>query len=181
MHTDLLKLNYLYHLEMFGEEFFEGFPQSNPSTQQGFLGFSPQQAKIGFITQTPLIDKDWQFLPTKSAQMLEDIITKVFALKPQECCIFSLFKTQQISYEQDIKQHAEILLSQITQSSAQVFVIFGLSEIANHLLPSKVDLGSLTKFKNKSWITTHSLLALIKLPALKKQTFHHLKIAKASL
>lgn len=179
MQENLLKLNYLYHLEMFGENFCEDFPSPQQQKDQGILGHSPKIAKIGFITQTPLLDKDSQFLPKKSSKMLEDIITKVFGLSLQECCILSLFKTQQISYTQNLKQHAEILHAQIAQSSACVFVIFGTSEIAEPLFSKNLELGSLIKFKNKSFITTHSFGALIKLPALKKETFNHLKNAKA--
>lgn len=175
----ILKLYYLYHLELFGERFCDDFPQSATEKKQGVLGHSPKGAKIGFISQTPLLDHDSSFLPKKSAQMLEDIITKVFNLSPKECCILSLFKTSQISYDEHIKQHADILLSQISQSSARVFMIFGASEIADHLFSKNTELGTPIKFKHKTLIPTHSFGALIKLPALKKQTFQHLTIAKA--
>lgn len=178
---NLLKLQYLYSLEMLGEEFCDDFPTQQIPQKKGILGLSPQKAKIGFISQTPLLDENTHFLPQKSAQMLEDIITKIFNLKLQETCILSLFKTQSITYDENLKQHIQILLSQISQSSAQIFVIFGHTEIAQHLFQKDIPMGNPINFKNKKLIITHSFKALIKLTALKKQTLQHLKIAKALL
>lgn len=167
---------------MLGESFCEDFPTTQITKPQGILGLSPKSAKIGFVSQTPLLGENNQFLPKKSAQMLENIIAKVFNLTLKDCCIFSLFKTQQTSYDEHLKQHIEILLSQISQASAEVFVIFGYSEIAQHLLQKeKFDLGIPLKYKNKHFVITHSFEALIKLVALKKQTLDHLNIAKALL
>lgn len=178
---NLLKLQYLYSLEMLGEEFCDNFPTSQDREQKGVLGHSPQKAKIGFISQTPLLNENTHFLPQKSAQMLEDIITKVFNLSLQEACILSLFKTQAISYDENLKQHIQILLSQISQSSAKIFVIFGNTEIAQYLFNKNTNIGSAINFKNKTMIVTHSFKALIKLAALKKQTLQHLKTAKTLL
>lgn len=167
---------------MLGDSFCEDFPSIQSTKPQGILGLSPEGAKIGFISQTPLLGKDNQFLPKKSAQMLENIIAKVFHLTLKDCCIFSLFKTSQTSYDEHLKRHIEILLSQISQASAEVFIIFGHSEIAQHLLQKeKLDLGIPFRFKNKHFLITHSFEALIKLTALKKQTLEHLNIAKALL
>lgn len=178
MQENLLKLNYLYHLEMFGEDFFDGFLTSQTNKKQGVLGLSPKSAKIGFITQTPLLDENLDFLPKKSAMMLEDIITKVFHFSKQDCCILSFFKTQQTSYNEELKGHIDVLLSQIMQSSASVFIVFGTQEVGNPLFSKNLEIGSVVKFKDKNFIITHSLGALIKLVALKKQTLEHLKIAK---
>lgn len=167
---------------MLGDSFCEDFPSNKETKPQGVLGLSPKHAKIGFITQTPLLGEKNQFLPKKSAQMLESIIAKVFNLTPKDCCILSLFKTSQISYDENLKGHIEILLSQISQASAKIFVIFGYSEIAQHLFQKeKFDLGTPIKFKNKLFIITHSFEALIKLASLKKQTLEHLNISKALL
>lgn len=167
---------------MLGDSFCEDFPSNKTTKPQGVLGVSPKHAKIGFITQTPLLGEKNQFLPKKSAQMLENIITKVFNLTLEDCCILSLFKTSQISYDEHLKGHIEILLSQISQASPKVFVIFGYSEIAQHLLQrEKLELGIPLKFKNKHFVVTHSFEALIKLVSLKKQTLEHLNISKALL
>lgn len=164
---------------MIGDSFCEDFPCTQRIKSQGTLGFSPENAKIGFISQTPLLNQANQFLPKKSAQMLENIITKVFHLTLKDCCILSLFKTSQTSYDEHLKQHIQILLSQILQSPAKVFVIFGYSEIAQHLLQKeKFELGIPIRFKGKDLVITHSFEALIKITALKKQTLEHLNIAK---
>lgn len=166
---------------MIGDEFCDEFRQPKKTHNQANIGFSPENAKIGFITQTPLLNKNQEFLPKKSAQMLENIITKVFHLTQQDCCILSLFKTDQISYDEHLKQHVDILLSQILSSDAKVFVIFGHSELTAHLLQKDLQLGILVSFRNKLFITTHSFQALIKLATLKKQTLEHLNTAKALL
>lgn len=166
---------------MFGENFCEEFASSQKTKTKGSLGLSPQNAKIGFITQTPLLDRDCHFLLQKSSEILENIITKFFNFSIQDCCILSLFKTQEIPQNEEIKQHIQILHSQISQSSPQVFVLFGDIEITQPLFGKGSELGNVVDFKNKKLITTHSLKALIKLPLLKKQTLEHLKIAKAFL
>lgn len=167
---------------MLGDSFCEDFPSDKATKMRGVLGFSPKHAKIGFITQTPLLGEKNQFLPKKSAQMLENIITKVFNLTPKDCCILSLFKTPQTSYNENLKGHIEILLSQVSQASAKIFVVFGYSEIAQHLFQrEKFDLGAPIKFKNKLFIITHSFEVLIKLASLKKQTLEHLNTSKALL
>lgn len=167
---------------MLGESFYEDFPTTQINKPQGMLGLSPKSAKIGFISQTPLLGEKDQFLPKKSAQMLENIITKVFHFSLKDCCILSLFKTSQTSYDEHLKQHIEILLSQISQASAKVFVVFGYSEIAQHLLQKeKFELGIPIKFKDRHFVITHSFEALIRLAGLKKQTLEHLNIAKALL
>lgn len=179
LEQNILKLHYLYNLEMFGEDFCDEFPTHHTSKKHGVLGHSPNTAKVGFITQTPLLDENLHFLPKKSATMLEDMITKVFFLNKKDCCILSLFKTQQTLYDENLKGHIKILLSQILQSPAQTFIVFGTSELANHLFGKNLEIGNKVKFKNKNFIITHSFGALIKLTALKRQTLEHLKIAKA--
>lgn len=169
---------------MFGEEFCDAniliqTPDSNPQSSQ-ILGWNPKGAKIGFITLTPSLDAQNSFLSQKSSEMLKNIILKVFSLTQRECGIFSLFKTSEIPQNyQDYFKHKEILLAQISQCDAKVFIIFGLEEIAKILFPNqKIQLGSALKFKNKTLVATHSLKALLRLENLKKQTMQHLISAK---
>lgn len=169
---------------MFGEEFCEAnlLPQTQSSSSQNsqILGWNPKGARVGFITLTPSLDAQNTFLSQKSSQMLQDIIYKVFSLTQNDCGIFSLFKTSdtpQNRYEDP--KYREILLAQIAQCSAKVFIIFGLEEIAEILFPNqKLQLGSMLKFRDKTLIITHSFRALLKLESLKKQTMQHLIKAK---
>lgn len=170
---------------MFGEEFCDDnlFPQKRNTQSQNpqVLGWNPKGAKIGFITPSPSLDTQNAFLLQKSSQMLQDIIHKVFLLKQSDCGIFSLFKTPEIPQNRnDDFKYREILLAQIAQCQAKVFVIFGLEEVGEILFPNQnIQIGSVLKFKNKSLIITHSLKALLRLESLKKQTMQHLISAKA--
>lgn len=179
--ASLLKLHYLYTLEMLGDAFCEDFASARHTQSKGILGYSPKNAKIGFVSQIPLLNQAKQFLPKKSAQMLEKMIQKVFCLTQEECCILSLFKTSQTAYDENLKQHIEILLSQIFESQAKIFILFGYSEIAQHLCKENIELGIPFKFKHKHLLVTHSFEALIRIPTLKKQTLQHLNTAKALL
>lgn len=168
---------------MFGEEFCtEILPQTQSSQSQNpqVLGWNPKGAKIGFITPTPSLDSQNTFLSQKSSQMLQDIIHKVFSLTQNDCGIFSLFKTPEIPQNRnDDFKYREILLAQIAQCQARVFVIFGLEEVGGIVFPNQnLQLGSMLKFREKTLIITHSLKALLRLESLKKQTMQHLRKAK---
>lgn len=182
----IITLNYLYHLQMFGEEFCDEIPLSqtlnnSPLQNSQVLGWDPKGAKVGFITLAPLLDSNNTFLMQKSSQMLQDIISKVFFLTQEQCGIFSLFKTQDPSYDpQNNFKYREVLLAQIAQSQAKVFVVFGLEEMGQILFPNQnIQLGRAVKLKEKILVFTHSIKALLKLEGLKKQTMQHLKYTKA--
>lgn len=179
---NLAKLYYLYNAQMFGEEFCDDLAPTpkQPNLQEQNLGYNPVGAKIGFITQSPLIDRNHQFLSKKSAQMLENIINNVFHLSKNEYCIFSLFKSYSLTPQnlQELPKYQEILKAQILQSQAQVFVIFGNEEVAQHLLNTTHPIGTLFKFGNKQLLITHPFNALIKRDTFKKETFTHLKLVK---
>lgn len=170
---------------MFGEEFFDEsvLPRKEEAQVKNsqVLGWNPREAKVGFITQTPSLDSQNAFLMQKSSQMLQDIIQKVFSLTQGECGIFSLFKSPDIiPPSSEFFKYREILLAQISQCQAKVFVIFGLEEIGNILFPNQnLQLGSTMRFRGKTLIFTHSLKALLRLEGLKKQTMQHLNNAKA--
>lgn len=182
--NQIIALNYLYHLQMFGEEFCDANlipqPQTTSSQDSQILGYNPKGAKIGFITHTPSLDAHSAFLMQKSSQMLQDIMHKVFALNQGQCGFFSLFKTlETLPNPTEYFKYKEILLAQILQCDARVFVIFGLEEVAQILFPKQnLQLGSMLKFREKTLIITHSLRALLRLESLKKQTMQHLLRAK---
>lgn len=185
MPNQIIALNYLYHLQMFGENFCDEIPlqstQDTPSQNPQVLGWNPKGSRIGLITPTPALDSNNAFLMQKSSQMLQDIMSKVLSLTQEQCGIFSLFKTQDIppNPHENFK-YREILFAQIAQSQAKVFIIFGLEEVGGVLFPNQtLQLGSSIKFRGKTLIFTHSLKALLRLESLKKQTMQHLNHAKA--
>lgn len=185
LRNQIITLNYLYHLQMFGEEFFSEniLPQKEQAQAQNsqVLGWDPKGAKLGLITQTPTLDTHNTFLIQKSSQMLQDIMSKVFSLTQEQCGIFSLFKTQEnIPPASEFFKYREILLAQISHSQAKVFVIFGVEEVGSVLFPNqRLQFGSTLNFRGKTLIFTHSLKALLRLEGLKKQTMQHLNSAKA--
>ena len=185
LRNQIITLNYLYHLQMFGEEFFdEGILPRKEETQSKntqVLGWNPKGARLGLITPSPLLDANYAFLIQKSSQMLQDIMSKVFSLTQEQCGIFSLFKTSDtLPPSSEFFKYREILLAQISQCQAKVFVIFGLEEVGNILFPNQnLQYGSTLGFRGKTLIFTHSLKALLRLEGLKKQTMQHLKSAKA--
>lgn len=170
---------------MYGVDYCDDnlLPQNRDNSTQNnqVLGWNPKGARVGFITSTPALDLQNTFLMQKSSQMLQDIMHKVFSLNQEECGFFSLLKTLDtpIAPSENYK-YKEILLAQISQCHAKVFVIFGLEEVGEILFPNQnIQIGSILKFKNKSLIITHSLKALLRLESLKKQTMQHLISAKA--
>ncbi|ANV97596.1 hypothetical protein BBW65_01690 [Helicobacter enhydrae] len=179
----VLKLYYLHQLLAFGEEFTHDIlmpPKTQTRTES--LGQNPKDARIGFITKTPLLDSQGNFLPKQSGEILQKIIANVFKLNPKKCSILSFFKTDVITNQSmsEDAQYRKLLLTQISQSTAKVFIIFDL-QIANILLATDIKQGVPCVYGQKTFIATHSLTALLKLPALKRETFADLNTAKEFL
>lgn len=149
------------------------------------FGVLPFEAKIVFISQLPLVDSSKRFIEGRSAKMLQDIISNVFMLNPQEYGILSVVKCNQndlVAPDSDMLICKQYLNSQLSLTKSKVIVLMG-DVVFRHLLGMDFNehKGRIISEDNKIYLATYSLNQLLKNPSLKKEAMRHFLLAKGIL
>lgn len=149
------------------------------------FGILPSEAKIVFISQLPLVDSSKRFIEGRSAKMLQDIISNVFMLNPQECGILSVVKCNQNDLnapDSDMLICKQYLSTQLSLTKSKVIILMG-DVVCRHLLGMDFNehKGRIISEDNKSYLATYSLNQLLKNPSLKKEAMKHFLLAKGIL
>lgn len=204
-----LYLRLLYYQKMFGERYIDNINiQSSESrlnvpmvsledtiahcalcerskSAKPSFGLLPTSAKVVFISQLPLIDSSKRFIENRSAKMLQDIISKVFMLKPQECGVLSVVKCNQddlIAPDSDMLICKQYLDTQLSLTQTKVIILLG-DVVFKHLLGMDFNehQGRIISEDNKRYLATYSLNQLLKNPSLKKEAIGHFLLARGIL
>ncbi len=140
--------------------------------------FNPT-SKLAFITLTPMLDSQLNFLNNLKALMLENIIQKVFNYPLKDCSILSLLKcdSNSLNLEEEINACLPHLIWQLDNSASKVIVVFGEILPRRLLNLSKEEsFGRIVSFKTKHFLSTHALEDMLKNPTLKKEALAHFKV-----
>ncbi len=140
--------------------------------------FNPT-SKLAFITLTPMLDSQLNFLNNLKALMLENIIQKVFNYPLKDCNILSLLKcdSNSLNLEEEINACLPHLIWQLDNSASKVIVVFGEILPRRLLNLSKEEsFGRIVSFKTKHFLSTHALEDMLKNPTLKKEALAHFKV-----
>ncbi|WP_187903885.1 uracil-DNA glycosylase family protein [Helicobacter pylori] len=141
--------------------------------------FNPT-SKLAFITLTPMLDSQLNFLNNLKALMLESIIQKVFNYPLKDCSILSLLKcdSNSLNLEEEINACLPHLIWQLDNSASRVIIVFG------EILPKRLlnlskeeSFGHVVSLKSKHFLSTYALEDMLKNPTLKKEALAHFKIA----
>ena len=91
------------------------------------IGLFNPTSKLTFITLTPMLDSQLNFLNNLKAAMLESIIQKVFNCPLKDCSILSLLKcdSNSLNLEEEINACLFHLTWQLDNSASKVIVVFG--------------------------------------------------------
>lgn len=144
------------------------------------IGLFNPTSKLTFITLTPMLDSQLNFLNNLKAAMLESIIQKVFNYPLKDCSILSLLKcdSNSLNLEEEINACLFHLTWQLDNSASKVIVVFG------EILPKRLlnlskeeSFGRIVSLKTKHFLSTHALEDMLKNPTLKKEALVHFKIA----
>ncbi|MDE5925647.1 MAG: uracil-DNA glycosylase [Helicobacter sp.] len=145
-------------------------------------GLCHQNSKLIFLTLMPLLDSQSRFA-SKSAQMLKNIIERVFDLSLREVSILSLLKCEipQNSQQICIESCMGYFLKQIEFAQSPILVLLG-AEAYFYLTQDGSDYGNvqgkLLKWNHLKLFPTFSLSQLLRQPELKinaHKEFLHLK------
>ncbi len=144
------------------------------------VGLLNAQSKITFITLTPMLDSQLNFLNNLKALMLESIIQKVFGYSLKDCTILSLLKcdSNSLNLEEEINACLPHLTWQLDNSASKVIILFGeilLKRLLN--LSKEESFGRIVSLKTKNFLSTYALEDMLKNPTLKKEALTHFKIA----
>ncbi len=144
------------------------------------VGLLNAQSKITFITLTPMLDSQLNFLNNLKALMLESIIQKVFNYPLKDCTILSLLKcdSNSLNLEEEINACLPHLTWQLDNSASKVIILFGeilLKRLLN--LSKEESFGRIMSLKTKNFLSTYALEDMLKNPTLKKEALTHFKIA----
>ncbi len=144
------------------------------------VGLLNAQSKITFITLTPMLDSQLNFLNNLKALMLESIIQKVFNYPLKDCTILSLLKcdSNSLNLEEEINACLPHLTWQLDNSASKVIILFGeilLKRLLN--LSKEESFGRIVSLKTKNFLSTYALEDMLKNPTLKKEALTHFKIA----
>ncbi|STP04377.1 uracil-DNA glycosylase family protein [Helicobacter acinonychis] len=144
------------------------------------VGLLNAQSKIAFITLTPMLDSQLNFLNNLKALMLESIIQKVFGYSLKDCAILSLLKcdSNSLNLEEEINACLPHLTWQLDNSTSKIIIIFGeilLKRLLN--LSKEESFGRIVSLKTKNFLSTYALEDMLKNTTLKKEALTHFKIA----
>ncbi|RDU71903.1 hypothetical protein CQA57_07370 [Helicobacter anseris] len=199
---DLYRLQELYLLRAFGQEFVEQKVQLQEQLQNSsyddilncrlchrskmskpIVGMIHNQSKVSFVTQTPVLNPKGLFLQTRSAQMLQSIISNVLHFSLSDCSIFSLLKCgEMFEYAQEVEICKNHLFEQLkTLPNSVILCFLDMQALETFRLKQKDLFGKITEWNNQKIIFTHSLKTLSKNPSLKKETMQHLLLLKENL
>lgn len=199
---DLYKLQELYLLRFFGQEFIDKEILEEKNIQDSsndsisncnlclrsklskpIVGIMHSQSKIAFVTQVPVLNSRGLFLQTRSAQMLQSIIFNIFHLTFNECSIFSLLKCGEIfEYGSEVEICKKHLFNQIQSiPNTSILCFLDLEALEIFELKERDLFGKITEWNNQKIIFTYSLKTLVKNPSLKKETMQHLLLLKENL
>ncbi|WP_041594934.1 uracil-DNA glycosylase family protein [Helicobacter cetorum] len=141
--------------------------------------FNPQ-SKLTFITLTPMLDTQLNFLDNLKAMMLQNIIQKVFHASLRDCNILSLLKcnSNSLNLEEEINACLPHLIWQLDSSVSKLVIVFGETLLKYLLNLSKEEsFGRMVSLKAKRFLSTHALEDMLKNPTLKKEALTHFKVA----
>lgn len=198
---DLYRLQELYLLQAFGQEFVEQKVRIQEQSQNSsyddilncrlchrskmskpIVGMIHNQSKVSFVTQIPVLNSKGFFLQTRSAQMLQSIISNVLHYSLNDCSIFSLLKCGEVFEYTEVEICKNHLFEQLrTLKDSIIFCFLDVWALEIFGLKQKDLFGKITEWNDQKIIFTYSLKTLSKNPSLKKETMQHLLLLKEAL
>lgn len=151
--------------------------------QEPIFGILNTAARVVFVTPTPILDTKNQFLPNRSARMLQDILTNVFGFDAREYGILSLLKCADTPITKEEFLQCQLhFFAQLQKMPHAMVLCFGGKEALDFFdLLDQNFFGKLIKLRDQRFLITYSLLDLLKNPSLKRETMQHLSLLKEAL
>lgn len=147
------------------------------------IGLLHPNCTLCFITDIPLLDEKNNFIQNKSALMLQNIITNVFALSLDKVSILSLIKCDPHNprtQKEEILSCAGFTHAQLTTINPAIHILLG-DNVSEHILGARLEHSRILWHNGKKFLISYALNELVRNPSLKAGAKNDFDIAKGQL